>query len=69
MAMTKQDFIALADDIANWNRRNLDQPFTDNHIRVLASFCSGQNSAFNRDRWIDFIAGRVGPNGGKKGGR
>lgn len=36
---------------------------------ALASFCAAQNPRFNRERWLAYIAGEVGPNGGAvKGG-
>ena len=30
----------------------------------LANFCAAQNSNFKRNRWLDYIAGDCGPNGG-----
>ena len=30
----------------------------------LADFCQSQNPQFNRERWLDYIAGRCGSNGG-----
>jgi hypothetical protein len=46
---------AQADRYAQWE-----------HMRdALADFCQLQNSAFNRDRWLSYIAGECGPNGGK----
>lgn len=80
MSMSKKDFIALADTLrfnqpvgatggqsafaegyergrlAHWNRT----------VEVLADFCQSQNHAFKRDRWLSYIAGECGPNGGKK---
>ena len=32
---------------------------------ALADFCEDQNPRFNRERWLGFIAGENGPNGGK----
>lgn len=76
--MTKKDFIALADllkhnkptgshggqsafaegfekgRLAHWNRT----------VEVLADFCQAQNSQFNRVRWLGYIDGENGPNGG-----
>ena len=66
--MTKKTFIALADlirafnDSANANRRT---PFTDQQLSFLADFCAAQNPAFNRERWLAYVAGECGPNGGK----
>lgn len=31
---------------------------------ALADFCQSQNSQFNRQRWLGYIAGENGPNGG-----
>lgn len=61
--MSKKHFIALADTIRIFNRF-ADQPFTDEQIRTLADFCQEQNGQFNRDRWLDYIAGKCGKNGG-----
>lgn len=59
MAMSKQDFIALADVIKQ------SAMFHPSAIEELADFCEKQNSAFDRNRWLDYIAGKCGPNGGK----
>ena len=59
--MTKKNFIALADVI-----RDDINDFTPNAIERLADFCQSQNPNFNRSRWLDYIAGKCGPNGGKK---
>jgi hypothetical protein len=67
MSMSKQDFIALADQIRQENR--LGEPkdhFTVEQIATLADFCQSRNSNFKRDRWIDYIAGKCGPNGGAR---
>ena len=66
--MSKKHFIALADDIREHNRcavNNGEIPFTPDQIDVLARFCRMQNSQFNRERWLDYIAGECGPNGGR----
>jgi len=57
--MSKKDFIALADAI-----RLGDIQFTPAHLRVLVDFCRSQNSAFKTDRWLSYVAGECGPNGG-----
>lgn len=70
--MSKQDFIALADAIRDHGTtidphstvRINDTPFTKDQIELLATFCKGQNFAFKKDRWLDYIAGKCGPNGG-----
>lgn len=33
-------------------------------VEVLADFCQEQNHQFNRERWLDYIDGKCGPNGG-----
>ncbi len=70
MAMTKKDFIALADTIRNANRfaENAGQPpaFTQAAILELTHFCRAENPNFNRERWLDYIAGKCGPNGGSR---
>lgn len=63
MSMSKQDFVALADAIREHNRYEGDK-FTDEQLNTLAMFCRGQNSAFMQDRWLDYIVGKCGKNGG-----
>jgi hypothetical protein len=58
--MTKQHFIALADTIRAAGT------FTPAQIEALAEFCEFQSPRFDRQRWLDYIAGTHGPNGGKK---
>jgi len=69
MSMSKKDFIALADTIRNANdyAESCKQPaaFSDAAIMELAHFCRSQNYNFMKDRWLDYIAGRCGKNGGK----
>jgi len=65
--MTKKHFIALADMIKAHNKEvcgNLNQ-FSDMHLIALAEFCREQNPNFNRERWLGYIAGTNGKNGGK----
>ena len=56
--MTKQHFVALADSI------RADGTFTPEQVNALADFCAAQNPAFNRERWLAYVAGDCGPNGG-----
>lgn len=63
--MTKKHFIALAKTIKEHNARGETGQFNLNHLYVLARFCSEQNSRFNEDRWLNYIEGTHGPNGGK----
>jgi hypothetical protein len=77
--MTKRHFVSLADvlrhnkptgphegqspysqrfeqgQLAHWNRLT----------EALADWCQSQNSNFNRERWLGYIAGENGPSGGK----
>ena len=72
--MTKQHFIALADSIRAYNAQafpagtNVVSPlkFTHTQINALADFCAAQNPAFDRERWLAYVAGDCGPNGGKR---
>lgn len=63
--MTKQHFIALADHIKDVNA-NKAHPYTFLQIQELANFCQSQNPRFDRARWLAYIAGTAGPNGGKR---
>jgi len=67
--MSKKHFIALADAI-RWHNRNTpgESPdyFTDSQLNSLAEFCRDSNPRFNKERWLGYIAGECGPNGGKR---
>lgn len=63
--MTKKHFIALADHVRIYNKFAV-HPFNEPQLHELADFCKSQNGQFNRERWLDYIAGKCGPNGGKK---
>lgn len=66
--MSKKHFIALADAIRDFNecaKHGDCDPFTPTQIALLAGFCEEQNPNFNRERWLDYIAGKCGKNGGK----
>lgn len=58
--MTKRHFIALADMIRATGI------FTTPQIEALAEFCKIQNPYFDRQHWLNYIAGTSGPNGGKR---
>lgn len=68
--MSKKDFIALANAIRQWNAKfdgNEDEtthPFDSYQLECLATFCKERNPNFKWDRWMDYIAGNCGPNGG-----
>lgn len=65
--MTKKQLIALADTIINSapKDRTADGAFSRSAILELADFCEAQNPNFNRERWLDYIDGKCGQNGGK----
>jgi hypothetical protein len=72
--MSKKHFIELADCLKAHNARNLNafgrnagrMNFSSECIETLANFCQAQNPRFDRARWIAYIAGTCGPNGGAK---
>ena len=66
--MTKKDFIILAEYIKEHNEHNSrfgTPAFTKDQLDVLATFCGSTNYLFKRQQWLDYIAGKCGPNGGK----
>jgi hypothetical protein len=66
--MTKRLMIALANHI---RQHNAIRPaaglgaFNQVHIDMIADFIASQNPRFMRQRWLDYVAGKCGPNGGK----
>ena len=64
--MTKKNLIDLADAIRVFGE-NISLPADKISIpvSVLADFCATQNPNFDRNRWLDYIAGNCGKNGGK----
>lgn len=64
MSMSKKDFIALADDI-RMEHKHGNWQFTDYQLEFLANFCKSQNPQFRRERWLGYIRGENGQNGGK----
>lgn len=68
--MTKKHFIALADAIREFNttahKNGFGIGFTAMQTDALADFCQSQNPQFNRSRWLGYIAGANGKNGGVK---
>lgn len=69
--MTKRHFIALADAIKAYNQDwppstiGIDAGFSYGQLAVLADFCQAMNPSFNRQRWLNYIEGHCGPNGGR----
>lgn len=68
--MTKKHFIALADMLRTARLgipgKPAVNPFKQEHVDFLADFLASQNPNFNRERWLAYIAGECGPNGGAK---
>ena len=66
--MSKKHFIALANAIRKHNASvtagQSQTPFDGELISTLADFCRSQNFNFKRDRWLAYIAGECGQNGG-----
>jgi hypothetical protein len=63
--MSKKHFIALANAIREHNCCN-GPKFDTGQIETLADFCKSQNPEFKRERWLAYIAGECGKNGGAK---
>lgn len=60
MAMSKKDFIALADALRPLGNR------IDGDIKnALCRFMRSQNQNFKEDRWLNYLAGECGPSGGR----
>ncbi len=65
--MIKKDFIALADCIRDHNAACEEsgvRMFDETHLNTLSAFCHSCNSRFKRERWLSYIHGECGPNGG-----
>ena len=60
--MTKKHFIALVDTVKDIKARKCNMERT---IELLADFCASQNPRFKRERWISYVNGECGKNGGK----
>lgn len=67
--MTKKHFIALADAFRsekpgeNWDPNKRVQWELD--VKAVANVCAQFNPRFNRERWLGYIAGTNGKNGGE----
>ncbi len=78
MAMSKKHFIALADSLKE-AEEDIQAAIADRPQEVrdwakwqstiirnrLADYCASQNYRFMRGRWLAYIDGECGPNGGK----
>jgi hypothetical protein len=71
--MSKKDFIALADALRNaYAQANLRAGRTGEDMHAGVTFAQNfivnvlaeSNPRFKRDRWLSYIAGECGPNGG-----
>lgn len=68
MPMSKKDFIAIANEIKAYTTRlsgTNEPPFTDAQLAVLAQAFQRCNPRFNAVRWLGYINGDYGPNGGE----
>lgn len=61
--MTRKNFIALAD----WLKKPAGycEPFTQRQVGFIADFCKSQNSNFNKEIFMGYVAGFCDPHGGK----
>ena len=74
--MTKKHFIRFADYLTDAEIRKYCNTITngtgvtyvklDDIKKHLANFCHEMNPRFARRRWLDYISGKCGPNGGKR---
>jgi len=64
--MSKKHFIELANVIRRVAQERPDAAFSPYQVLALSQFCADQNPAFDRARWLAYIAGECGPNGGKR---
>jgi hypothetical protein len=62
--VSKKHFIALAKYLRD--TEGYCEAFTPAQLEHLANFCHAQNCNFKRERWLDYIAGKCGKNGGAR---
>ena len=66
--MSKKHFIALADALRAekpgkiWSPNKHVQWELD--VKAIANVCAAYNPRFNRERWMAYVNGECGPNGG-----
>lgn len=69
MAMTKKDFIALADELrpvlADLPGNDPGYVWADT-MNALCRFMRSRNPNFKEDLWRSYLAGECGPNGGRR---
>ena len=65
--MTKKHFIDLADDVRGFLKyqESLSDTHKEAFLQFLCRFCAAQNPRFNKERWLGYIRGECGKNGGK----
>ncbi len=63
--MTKKHFIALADAIREHNKLTVVKPFDKDQLDTLGMTLRSINPNFKHERWLGYIAGTNGKNGGK----
>lgn len=62
---SKKDYVALADHIKMHNKiTSPENHFNDTHLNSLADHMKSQNGAFMKDRWLGYVKGSNGKNGG-----
>ena len=65
--MTKKDYIAIAQKMRFTEPQGIERHYQwSDDIAALADLFEADNPRFLRQRWLDYIAGRCGPNGGKR---
>lgn len=60
--MSKKHFIELA-DLIRYHQGTVNA-FSPEQINILGDFCRSNNYAFKRERWLAYIKGECGKNGG-----
>lgn len=62
MAMTKKDFIDLADTLRPVVKQG---ELSAEALNAIIYFCKKQNRNFMEGRWLDYMEGKCGPSGGR----
>lgn len=67
--MTKQDYIKLADalrDDVEWQRQNIPYCFKPDLLDALCIMLQRDNPNFRARRFVGYVNGECGPNGGDR---
>jgi len=64
--MTSKSMIRLADAIKAHNKLGPAETFRSTHLYALCNWMTKENPKFNVDRWIGYLRGKCGPQGGKR---